>query len=124
MTAASGVPLVLIVDADPDSRVILASFLEHAGYEVTQAGDADAAATVARQRSPAVIVGEHPIRTADGVPLCEMLRSDPATAHIPFLAVTSRVVVPDFDEACRNHYRVFAKPADYSAVVKAISTIC
>jgi CheY-like chemotaxis protein len=123
MTEPSGTLLVLIVDPDPDSRALLALFLEHAGYEVEQVSDADAAAALARRRVPAVIVGEHPVCAADGRPLCRILRADPVTAGVPFLAVTSRVTVLELDDAGRNHYSVVAKPADFAAVVRTIGDL-
>ena len=113
-------PLVIVVDPDPDARIILETFLQHAGLDVECADTAEAALAAIRRRGPAVVVGEHPIRSADGTALCEVLRRDPATAALPFLALTSRVTDREFECAARSHFRVFAKPPDYASVVQAI----
>jgi CheY-like chemotaxis protein len=113
-------PLVIVVDPDPDARTILETFLRHAGIDVEGAATAETALAAIRRRRPAVVVGEHPIRSADGTALCDALRLDPTTAAIPFLALTSRVTDREFECAARSHFRVFAKPPDYALVVQAI----
>jgi CheY-like chemotaxis protein len=116
-------PLILVVDPDADSRTILRSFLQHAGWEVAQAECGAGAVAAARRLGPAVVIGEHPVPMEDGVALCDALRGDPATAHIPFVAVTSRVTAAEMADACRGHCRVIAKPADFAAVVCAVAEL-
>ena len=115
--------LVLVVDPDIDARRILAAFLEHEGYLVEQAAEATAGLEAARQLRPAVIVGEHPLRLASGEPLCVAIHSDPATSHIPFVAVTSRAMRTEVDDASATHQMVFTKPLDYPAVMQAIRDV-
>jgi CheY-like chemotaxis protein len=114
-------PLVLVVDPDEDSRTILATYIRHGGYEVAEAATAVAGLEAARRLLPRLIVGEHPILLEDGGALCEMLKRDPATAGIPFLAITSRVTPVERTSAEHGHYRVMAKPPLLAAVGEAIS---
>jgi CheY-like chemotaxis protein len=117
---ARTMPLVVVVDPDTDACIILETFLRHAGYDVECAATAETGLAAIRSRGPAVIVGEHPIRAADGMTLCDVLRLDPSTASIPFLALTSRVAASEFECAARSHFRVLTKPADYQRVVIAV----
>jgi CheY-like chemotaxis protein len=115
--------LVLVVDPDVDARRILSAFLEHAGYQVEQAAEAKAGLEAARQLRPAVIVGEHPLPLASGEPLCVAIHSDPATSHIPFVAVTSHAMQTEVEDASSTHEMVFTKPLDYPAVMRAIRDV-
>lgn len=115
--------LVLVVDPDVDARRILSAFLEHAGYQVEQAAEASAGLEAARQLRPAVIVGEHPLPLSSGEPLCVAIHADPATRHIPFVAVTSHAMRTEVDEAAATHEMVFTKPLDYAAVMQAIGNV-
>jgi CheY-like chemotaxis protein len=114
-------PLVLVVDPDVDARTILATFLRHSGYEVAEAGTAADGLDAVRRLTPRMIVGEHPLVLEDGTILCEVLKADPATAGIPFLAITSRVTRREWRSAERSHFRVMAKPLQLPSVVEAIS---
>lgn len=104
-------PRVLVVDPDRDALQIFTAFLEHDAWVVLATGSADAAFRIARSAAPAVIVGEHPLYRSDGGRLCEDLRADPATAGIPFIAVTARVASRELEDALRTHPAgVAAKP--------------
>jgi CheY-like chemotaxis protein len=113
-------PIVLVVDPDVDARNILATFLRHSGYEVAEAGTAAEGLDAARRLAPRMIVGEHPLMLEDGTLLCEVLKGDPVTADIPFLAITSRVTRREWKSAERSHYRVMAKPLQLASVLEAI----
>ncbi|MBR9988154.1 MAG: response regulator [Gemmatimonadetes bacterium] len=113
-------PLVLIIDPDPDSRQILAAFLAHGGYRVEQAADAASGLEAARHHRPAVILGEHPLRLADGQAVCAALHSDPAMSDIPFIAVTANAMLEEVDDAASTHAMVFTKPLDLPAVIRAV----
>jgi CheY-like chemotaxis protein len=116
-------PLVLVVDPDDDSRIILATCIRHGGYEVAEAASAAAGLEAARRLLPRMIVGEHPIPMADGAALCDVLKRDPTTAVIPFLAVTSRITEQERRSAESGHYRVIAKPLRLPSVLEAISEV-
>jgi CheY-like chemotaxis protein len=90
---------------------------------VEQADGAIAGLQAARQLRPSLIVGEHPMRLADGQALCEAIRSDPATTGIPFVAVTSRAMHEEVADAASTHDRVFTKPLDYPAVMQAVKDL-
>lgn len=117
-------PLVLIVEPDPDYRFILTAILNHGGYRVEATGDPAHALIIARARCPTAIIGEHPLLLPDGRRLCEALHDDPGTARIPFLAITSRVLSPEFDHARMRHPSgVLAKPVGHAKVMAALERL-
>jgi CheY-like chemotaxis protein len=114
-------PLAVIVDPSRDFRTILVQFFTHDGFAAAATSDPDEALDWALTRQPAVMVGEHPLSLRDGRPLCEALLDHPATAAIPFLAVTARAFPEDLDSARRTHaHGVLSKPAEPAAILSHI----
>lgn len=113
--------LILLVDPDDDSREILRLPLERRGYEVAEARDGAEALYQVRTLRPDLVIGEHPVRLPDGSVLCETLRRDPATAGVPFLAITSYAVPEELERARRTHSAgVLVKPVSPARVVEAV----
>jgi CheY-like chemotaxis protein len=80
--------LILVVEDDPDIVEVLRCLLRDAGYEVAIA-DADAALALARERQPHLILLDILLPGMDGVEAIQRLRADPATAHIPIIALSA-----------------------------------
>jgi DNA-binding response OmpR family regulator len=80
---------ILLVDGHRDSRVIYRTILEHAGYAVCEAGTGDEGVGQARMRLPRAILLELVLPRLDGLDLLRTLRSDPVTARIPRIVLTS-----------------------------------
>jgi two-component system cell cycle response regulator DivK len=83
--------LVLIVDDHFDNRSIYRALLTHLGYEVVEAADGDEAIEVAHARQPNVILMDMSLPGRDGWSATRALKDDPATAHIPVIALTAHV---------------------------------
>jgi DNA-binding NarL/FixJ family response regulator len=67
---------VVIADEDAASRSVLASFLEAAGYEVTQVVSGDEALRAARAIAPSVVLLEIPLSGFSGYEVCRTLRAE------------------------------------------------
>jgi CheY-like chemotaxis protein len=80
--------LILVVDDDPDIVEVLCCLLHDAGYEVATAHDG-AVLPLARERQPRVILLDILMPRMDGVEISRRLRADPATAHIPIIALSA-----------------------------------
>jgi CheY-like chemotaxis protein len=80
--------LILVVEDDPDIVEVLRCLLHDAGYEVTTA-DGDTALSLAQERQPHLILLDILIPGMDGVEVSQRLRADPATAHIPIIALSA-----------------------------------
>ena len=81
-------PLVLVVDDDEDARYILQSYLTSYGYEVVVAEDGREVMNIARRLLPAVVLLDIVMPYLEGTELIRLLKTDPATKHIPVVAVT------------------------------------
>ena len=80
--------LILVVDDDPDIVEVLRCLLHDAGYEVATADDG-AALPLAHERQPHLILLDILMPGMDGVEVSRRLRADPATAHIPIIALSA-----------------------------------
>ena len=93
---------VLLVDQDPDARIILRRVLEYHGYEALEAVDADGALGLARERDVSLIVSELFVKCGgDATCLVETLRADQSLSSIPVLIVTTRAFGEDEQRARR-----------------------
>lgn len=82
---------LLVVDDDQATRVLLASMLGQAGYEVHTAADAAAAVDLARELRPALITLDLAMPGVDGSRLLPVFKEDPAIKDIPVLVISALV---------------------------------
>src|SRR5690606_29309802 len=87
--AAHAPPRVLIADDNADMRAYLARLLRPR-YEVTLAGDGQAALESVRARPPDLVVSDVMMPRLDGLELVSRLRADPRTASVPVLLLSAR----------------------------------
>jgi CheY-like chemotaxis protein len=81
---------ILIVDDEPDLRFVLKMAFESAGHQIVEAHHgADALEHVENSR-PDLVVTDVMMPVLDGLELVRRLRSDPETAGIPILLLSSR----------------------------------
>jgi CheY-like chemotaxis protein len=85
---------VLVVDDDGDMRFMLRILLERGGYQVTEAGDGQAALLSIKATMPDLVVTDMRMPRMDGGELMEKLRSDEATAGLPIILITAYAVLP------------------------------
>jgi CheY-like chemotaxis protein len=81
--------LVLVVDDEPSFRFLLRVTFESAGYEVTEAGDGEAALAEVASAPPDLISTDYMMPLLDGGGLIRRLRLDPATAAIPIIMISN-----------------------------------
>ena len=80
---------LVLVDDDRDTREMYAAYLEHAGFDVFSAHDAQTAFEHAVQHQPQIVVTDHLLRQGPtGADLCRRLKEDVRTEHIPTLLMT------------------------------------
>ena len=83
---------ILLVDDEEDNREIYSLYLRHSGCQVETAVDGeDALAKVARFR-PKVIIMDMSLPRMDGWEATRRLKADPATRHIPVIALSAHVL--------------------------------
>ena len=125
MSPLSERPLVLLVEDDRDGRILLAGWLEDAGFRVEQAHNGLQALERACDLIPDAILTELDIPGIDGYELTRRLKGDPRTAAIPVLAVTGyEPFTQDPARADRAGCDAFlAKPCDAGELTRTLKTL-
>ena len=81
---------ILIVDDEPDVRFILKIAFQSAGHRIVEAHHGVAALERVKDSRPDLVVTDLMMPVLDGLELIQRLRSDPETAAIPILVLSSR----------------------------------
>jgi pilus assembly protein CpaE len=81
---------VLVIDDDPNTLRLLGYMLERGGFQVRQAGDGEDGLAKAFEQPPDLIVLDVMMPGLNGYQVCERLRGDPRTAHVPVIILTAR----------------------------------
>lgn len=82
-------PLVLVVEDRDELYELYSECLAVAGFAVEGADDGAEAVRKARELCPDVIVMDLHLPAIDGLEATRRIRADPATHHIPIVAVTA-----------------------------------
>lgn len=81
---------ILIADDSPTMRVMLEDIIASGGFRLLIAEDGIQAAMMAFEHNPDLIISDIEMPRMDGYQVCRLLKSDPATAHIPVIILTSK----------------------------------
>lgn len=94
MTELSARADILIVDDTPVTLQLLASILTRQGYKVRPASNGRMALTAAQARPPDLILLDIMMPDMDGYAVCQQLKADEKTRHIPvvFISAISEVL--------------------------------
>jgi two-component system alkaline phosphatase synthesis response regulator PhoP len=80
---------VLVVDDEPDVRVLCKVNLEFEGYRVLEAGDGEAAIEMANREAPDLILLDLMMPHVNGWDVMKRLKEDEKTANIPIVLLTA-----------------------------------
>src|SRR5437868_9121775 len=114
-------PLILVVDDVPDNVDILQMRLESQGYEVTTAGDGEAALAIIRDKLPDLVLLDIMMPKLDGIATVKQLKADTALPFTPVILVTARADAKDIIaglEAGGDDY--LTKPVDQAALMARV----
>jgi len=87
--------VVFIIEDNERNRKLARDILNHAGFETLEAGTAEDGLALAAERSPGIVLMDVQLPGIDGVQALQRLRSHPATAGIPVIAVTAFAMKAD-----------------------------
>ena len=102
---------ILVVEDNPQNRVLVKDVLEFYGYEIIEAADGQTGIEMAKSHKPDLILMDIQMPVMDGFTAGKIIRGDPDTKNIKMIAVTSFAMLGDKErimEAGFDHY--IAKP--------------
>jgi two-component system cell cycle response regulator DivK len=86
---------ILVVEDTEDNRQILRDLLTAAGFDLIEAVDGESGVAMAQAHKPDLILMDIQLPLMDGYEATRQIKSDPALAHIPVIAVTSYALSGD-----------------------------
>ena len=95
MTVRRGPPLILLAEDFEDARELYRDYLEFSGFSVKTANNGREAIDQAVALQPDIILMDASMPVLDGWQATRELKNNPATHHIPVLALTAHA----FDDA-------------------------
>lgn len=113
--------LILLVEDNEANQMLARAVLELDGYRVAVAGSADEAQVELNREMPKLILMDVQLPGRDGLTYTRELKSDPATAGIPIVALTAHAMNGDrelaIDAGCIGY---IAKPIDTKTFATAV----
>ena len=86
---------ILVIEDTKDNRKILRDLLTYSGYEIIEAEDGATGVAMAAAQVPDLILMDIQLPVIDGYEATRRIKADPATRHIPIVAVTSYALAGD-----------------------------
>ncbi|MGM0567611.1 MAG: response regulator [Elusimicrobiota bacterium] len=90
---------VLVVDDDIQAVEMLSVILEDKGFEVIPAYVGEIGLKKAKTHLPDIIILDITMPGMDGFKVCEEIKRNPSTSHIPIIMLTGKDMGKDFDKA-------------------------
>jgi PAS domain S-box-containing protein len=112
--------VAMVVEDDPSALALTTLYLEREGVDIVQVEDGGEALTVARERSPDVILLDISLPAMGGQEVLRRLKADPATSSIPVICV-SAYSAQDYDS--RGSAAQLVKPVSREALVGEVESV-
>ncbi|KKK56266.1 hypothetical protein LCGC14_3066240, partial [marine sediment metagenome] len=118
----TGEKTILIVEDNPDNRFTISQLVEQMGHRYITADDGRLAVEAAKQHRPDLILMDIQLPGLSGLDATKQIKADPATAKIPVVAVTAKVMKGDreaiLSEGCDDY---LPKPLDRAEFLAVLS---
>ena len=115
---------ILLVEDNEMNRDMLSRRLQRRGHEVLVAGDGAAGVAKARDEIPSLILMDMSLPVVDGWEATRQIKSDPATRHIPIVALTAHAMSEDRERAisagCDDYD---TKPVEFPRLIGKIDAL-
>ncbi len=92
-------PKILIVEDNEMNRDMLSRRLERRGFEIVMAVDGGEGVAMARTELPDLVLMDMSLPVMNGWEATQAIRADPATAHLPVIALTAHSMPGDREKA-------------------------
>jgi DNA-binding response OmpR family regulator len=117
-------PLVLVADDDEDILSLIAFRLGRDGYRVLKARDGEEALSLARERSPELIILDVRMPKMTGLDVVRELRASEGFTRVPIILLTASVqddsVQRGFDAGADEYMKKPFSPQELAARVQAV----
>src|SRR5213080_4651709 len=90
MDAVSSKRILIVEDENDVVDLLTLNLRKAGGFLISKAGDGATGLTKARAEKPDFIILDLMLPKMPGLEVCKILKSDPATRHIPVLMLTAR----------------------------------
>lgn len=115
---------ILIVDDEPDFRLILSDILNRAGYETSQAQDGLEAVEILKKESPHLLLVDWNMPNMTGPELCRHIRQTPPIQTLPIIMLTVRHQNSDHAEGIHQGADLYlTKPIDAETLLIHIKAL-
>ncbi len=115
---------ILLVEDEPAIRELVAVNLRHAGFEVRQAPDAEAAGALVALETPDLVVIDWMLPGQSGVEFARRLRQGSGTRELPIILLTARAQEGDklqgFDAGIDDYVTKPFSPRELVARIRAL----
>jgi CheY-like chemotaxis protein len=118
--AASTMKTVLLVDDDPETIEAWTLCMQSQECKVLSAFDGNSALALLGEHLVDIVVSDWKMPGLGGALLCQTMKTNTATAHIPFLMISGHPHPPAF-----VHYDGYLqKPVEIEALLSAVDRLC
>jgi DNA-binding response OmpR family regulator len=119
--AGQGKKKIMVVEHDPNFRQMLDAYLRRAGYDIAIAVDSVTVLSAVLREKPDIILLDLELSHGSGMSVLQKIKMNPATAHIPVIAVseTDRGAHQD-RSTLASAIAYFQKPIKNEALLDAI----
>jgi len=90
---------ILVVEDNPDNRILITDVLSSLDYEVLVAVDGEEGLSMAQDEVPDLILMDLSLTKMDGWTATNLIKQDAALSHIPIIALTAHAMVGDREKA-------------------------
>ena len=115
---------VLLVEDNEMNRDMLLRRLQRKGFAVLTALDGEQAIQMTQQHQPALVLMDMSLPVLDGWEATRRLKADPATKHIPVIALTAHALPAERDRALEAGCAAFeTKPIDFPKLLAVMALV-
>jgi CheY-like chemotaxis protein len=117
-------PKILIIEDTENNRVLLTRRLKPRGHEIITAEDAESGLALVESERPDLILMDVGLPGMDGWNATRALKQNPATRHIPVIALTAHAMQGDREKALEagcDDYET--KPIDFNRLFEKMDRL-
>ncbi|MCR4294528.1 MAG: ATP-binding protein, partial [Elusimicrobia bacterium] len=114
--------LLYVEDNPANMKLVEQIVARHPGITLLTAGDGRSGIELARARRPDAILMDINLPGISGIQALKILREDPATAHIPVVAISANAMPLDIERGMKaGFFRYITKPIKVSEFMEALA---